>query len=147
MAAVGEIAGGETASVSREKHTTGVLVNISSAAATTGAPGEYVHYAAAKAGIDALTKGLALEAIGNGVRVLGVAPGTVETRIHADAGVPERTARVASAHPMGRVATPDEIATVVDFALSDAASYVVGETIRVAGGRRGFTRRTRASPR
>ncbi len=113
----------------------GVLVNISSGAATTGAPGEYVHYAAAKAGVDALTAGLAAEVIPQGIGVVGVAPGTVSTDIHAQAGDPDRLARVAAAHPMGRAGRPEEIAGVVAFALSGDASYTAGTTIRVAGGR------------
>ncbi|WP_349827523.1 SDR family oxidoreductase [Brevibacterium litoralis] len=113
----------------------GVVVNVSSAAATTGAPGEYVHYAAAKAGVDALTTGLALEALDHGVRVVGCAPGTTETRIHEDAGDPDRAERVAQVHPFGRVARPEEVADVVAFLMSEAAGYVVGETIRVAGGK------------
>ncbi|MGL5808508.1 MAG: SDR family oxidoreductase [Nocardioides sp.] len=113
----------------------GVLVNVSSGAATLGSPGEYVHYAAAKAGVDALTIGLAKEVAMDGIRVVGVAPGLVETRIHADAGEPGRPARVAPTVPMERAGTPDEIARVVAFALSDAASYVTGTTLRVAGGR------------
>lgn len=112
----------------------GVLVNVSSGAATTGSPGEYVHYAAAKAGVDALTKGLAIEVADRGIRVVGVAPGTTETDVHADAGDPGRPARVAARHPMRRVAQPDEIARVIVFALSPAASYVAGTTIRVTGG-------------
>jgi len=112
----------------------GVLVTLSSGAATTGSPGEYVHYATAKAGVDALTKGLAVELAPQGVRVVGVAPGTIDTDVHADAGDPGRPARVAARHPMGRVGTPEEVAAVVAFALSDAASYVSGTTLRVAGG-------------
>lgn len=112
----------------------GVLVNISSAAATTGSPNEYVHYAAAKAGIDALTKGLAIEVAPKGIRVVGVAPGTIDTGIHADAGNPGRAGEVAARHPMGRVGQPEEVAGVVAFALSPEASYVSGTTIRVAGG-------------
>ena len=69
----------------------GVLVNVSSAAATLGSPHEYVHYAAAKAGVDALTHGLAQEVAGRGIRVNGVAPGIVRTDIHADAGEPDRS--------------------------------------------------------
>jgi glucose 1-dehydrogenase len=113
----------------------GVLVNISSGAATTGSPGEYVHYAAAKAGVDALTKGLAIEAADRGIRVVGVAPGTIDTDIHADAGDAGRVARVAASHPLGRAGRAEEVAGVVAFALSADASYVTGTTIRVAGGR------------
>jgi glucose 1-dehydrogenase len=113
----------------------GVLVNVSSAAATRGAAGEYVHYAAAKAGVDTLTLGLAEEVAGDGVRVVGVAPGTVRTRIHADAGDPGRPDRVAATIPMGRAGEPDEIAEAIAWVLSDAASFVTGTTLRVAGGR------------
>lgn len=112
----------------------GVLVNVSSGAATTGAPGEYVHYAAAKAGVDALTKGLAIEVAPRGIRVIGVAPGTVDTQVHADAGEPGRPERIARMHPMGRVGRPEEIASVIAFALSADAGYVAGTTIRAAGG-------------
>ena len=113
----------------------GVLVNISSGAATLGAPGEYVQYAAAKAGVDALTHGLAQEVAADGVRVVGVAPGIVRTTIHADAGVPDRTDRVGPQVPLGRVGEPNEVADAVGWLMSDEASYVTGTTLRVAGGR------------
>ena len=113
----------------------GVLVNVSSGAATLGSPGEYVQYAAAKAGVDAMTIGLAQEAAPEGIRVVGVAPGLVRTRIHADAGDAGRLERVASKVPLGRPAEPEEIAEAIAWLLSDAASYVTGTTLRVAGGR------------
>lgn len=113
----------------------GVLVNISSGAATLGSPGEYVHYAAAKAGVDTLTKGLALEVAGQGIRVVGVAPGLVLTDLHARTGDPDRPARMAPGIPLGRAGTPEEIAEAVCWLMSDAASYVTGTTLRVAGGR------------
>ncbi|WP_244929456.1 SDR family oxidoreductase [Nocardioides sp. W7] len=113
----------------------GVLVNISSGAATLGSPGEYVQYAAAKAGVDALTVGLAQEVAADGIRVVGVAPGIVRTRIHEDAGEPGRLDRVGPLVPLGRAGEPEEVADVVAFALSGRASYVTGTTLRVAGGR------------
>lgn len=113
----------------------GVLVNVSSGAATLGSPGEYVQYAAAKAGVDAMTLGLAQEVAADGVRVVGVAPGIVRTDIHADAGEPDRIERVAPKVPLGRVGEPDEVAGAISWLLSDAASYVTGSTLRVAGGR------------
>ncbi len=113
----------------------GVLVNVSSGAATLGSPGEYVHYAAAKAGVDALTLGLAQEVAADGVRVVGVAPGIVDTRIHEDAGEPGRVERVGPLVPLGRAGRPSEVAEAIAWLLSDAASYVTGTTLRVAGGR------------
>ncbi len=113
----------------------GVLVNVSSGAATLGSPGEYVQYAAAKAGVDALTLGLAQEVADGGMRVVGVAPGMVNTRIHEDAGDPDRLTRLAPRIPLGRAGEPEEIANAIAWLLSDEASYVTGTTIRVAGGR------------
>ena len=113
----------------------GVIVNVSSAAATLGSPHEYVHYAAAKAGVDAMTVGLAKEVAADGVRVVGVAPGTVFTSIHADAGDPDRAERYGAQVPLGRSAQPDEVAGVVSFLLGPDAAYLTGTTIRMAGGR------------
>ncbi len=113
----------------------GVLVNVSSGAATLGAPGEYVQYAAAKAGVDALTVGLAQEVADQGIRVVGVAPGLVRTRIHEDAGDADRLVRGASRVPLGRPGDPGEIAEAIAWLMSEQASYVTGTTLRVAGGR------------
>src|SRR4051794_35003528 len=113
----------------------GAIVNVSSAAATLGSPHEYVHYAAAKAGVDALTHGLAQEVAGRGIRVNGVAPGIVRTDIHADAGEPDRLDRVGPLVPLGRVGEPEEVAEAIAWLLSDACPYVTGATLRVAGGR------------
>lgn len=113
----------------------GVLVNVSSGAATLGAPGEYVQYAAAKAGVDALTVGLAQEVAGEGIRVVGVAPGIVRTGIHADAGEPGRLERVGPLVPLGRPGEPAEVADAIAWLMSAEASYVTGTTLRVAGGR------------
>ena len=113
----------------------GVVVNVSSGAATLGAPHEYVQYAAAKAGIDALTTGLAKEVARDDVRVVGVAPGMVRTRIHEDAGDPGRLERLADSVPVGRPGEASEIAEAIAWLISDSASYVTGTTLRVAGGR------------
>jgi len=113
----------------------GVIVNISSGAATLGAPHEYVQYAAAKAGIDALTIGLAAEVAIEGIRVVGVAPGIVETTIHEDAGEPGRIERVGPMVPLARAGRPEEVADAIGWLMSPQASYVTGTTLRVAGGR------------
>ena len=113
----------------------GVLVNVSSGAATLGSPGEYVQYAAAKAGVDALTLGLAQEVAGDGIRVVGVAPGIIDTTIHADAGEPGRVERVGPRVPLGRAGRVEEVADAVGWLMSGEASYVTGTTLRVAGGR------------
>ena len=113
----------------------GAIVNLSSAAATLGSPHEYVHYAAAKAGVDALTHGLAQEVAARGIRVNGVAPGIVRTDIHAAAGDPGRLERIAGKVPMGRVGEPEEIAEAIAWLLGDSCPYATGATLRVAGGR------------
>ena len=113
----------------------GAIVNVSSAAATLGSPHEYVHYAAAKAGVDALTHGLAQEVAARGIRVNGVAPGIVRTEIHAAAGDPGRLDRVAPNVPVGRVGEPEEVAEAVAWLLGDSCPYATGATLRVAGGR------------
>ena len=113
----------------------GAIVNVSSGAATLGSPGEWVWYAASKAAVDALTLGLARELASDGVRVNGVAPGLVDTTLHESSGVPERLQKMAPTIPIGRAASPEEIAESILFLLSDAASYVTGSVLRVAGGR------------
>ena len=113
----------------------GAIVTISSSSTVTGSPNEYVHSAAAKAGVEVATLGLARELAQDGVRVACVAPGLVDTGIHADAGDPARPARMAPQIPMGRAAEADEIAAAVAWLLSDEASYVTGATLRVTGGR------------
>jgi len=112
----------------------GSIVNISSVAATLGAPHEYVHYAASKAAVEGFTAGLARETAGLGIRVNAVSPGTTLTDIHAAAGEPDRPSRIAARVPMGRVARPEEIAEAVVWLLSEKAGYVSGEILKVAGG-------------
>ncbi|MEM7223523.1 MAG: SDR family oxidoreductase [Pseudomonadota bacterium] len=115
--------------------TGGAIVNLSSGAATIGSPNEYVWYAAAKGGINSLTIGLAKEVAGDGIRVNGVAPGFVKTEIHAAAGLSDRLERDAPKVPIGRAAEVEELAEPILWLLSDAASYVTGAILRVAGGR------------
>jgi len=112
----------------------GAIVNISSAAATLGSAHEYVHYAAAKAGVDALTVGLAKEVAIEGIRVNAVAPGLIRTDIHAAAGDPDRLDRVLPRIPIGRAGEPIEVAPAVAWLLGPHSGYVTGAIIRVAGG-------------
>lgn len=112
----------------------GVVVNVSSIAATLGAPGEYVHYAASKAAIEAFTIGLGKELALRGIRVNCVSPGTSLTDIHAAAGDADRPARVASRIPMGRAGEPREIAEAIAWLVSNQSSYVTGSILRVSGG-------------
>lgn len=112
----------------------GAIVNISSAAATLGSPGEYVHYAATKAATDALTVGLAKELGPAGIRVNTVSPGLVNTEMHAAMGDAERPARMAPTIPLRRAGEPEEIAGAVAWLLSAEAAYANGATLRIAGG-------------
>ncbi|MER5528751.1 SDR family oxidoreductase [Streptomyces sp. NPDC002677] len=113
----------------------GAIVNVSSAAATLGSPGEYVHYAATKAAVDALTVGLAKELGPDGVRVNAVAPGVVDTEMHAAMGDPGRARRIGAAVPLGRPGRPEEIAAAIAWLLSPEASYTTGAVLRISGGR------------
>lgn len=112
----------------------GAIVNISSGAATLGSPGEYVHYAATKAAVDAMTVGLAKELAPDGVRVNSVQPGMILTDMHAAMGDPERPWRNSDRVPMRRPGEPEEIAGAVAWLLSGEASYATGAVLRVTGG-------------
>ncbi|TWP49605.1 SDR family oxidoreductase [Lentzea tibetensis] len=114
--------------------TSGSIVNVSSGAATTGSPNEYVHYAASKAAVDTLTIGLAKELAPRGIRVNCVAPGLTRTDIHIASGMPDRADRAASRVPMGRAGEPEEIAAAIAWLLSPDASYTTGAILRVGGG-------------
>jgi NAD(P)-dependent dehydrogenase (short-subunit alcohol dehydrogenase family) len=113
----------------------GAIVNLSSAAARLGSPGQYVDYAAAKAAIDTFTLGVAREVAAESVRVNAVRPGIIDTEIHASGGQPDRAQRLAPQVPMQRAGTADEVAQAVVWLLSDHASYVTGSLMDVTGGR------------
>jgi NAD(P)-dependent dehydrogenase (short-subunit alcohol dehydrogenase family) len=109
----------------------GSIVLLSSIASVTGGAGEYVFYAAAKGGIDALTNGLAREVVTEGIRVNAIRPRPTDTELHE----PGRLERITPLLPMGRPGRSDEIAEVILFLLSDAASYITGAVLNVSGGR------------
>ena len=113
----------------------GAIVNISSRAAHTGSPGEWVHYAASKGAIDSFTIGLAREVATEGIRVNAIAPGLVDTELHAANGDPGRLQRLMGTIPMGRPGAPREIAEGVLWLLSPAASYTTGSILQIGGGR------------
>ncbi len=113
----------------------GAIVNISSGASTLGSPGEFIHYAASKGAINTLTIGLAKEVAREGIRVNAIEPGMVDTEMQAASGDPGRVDRIVPTVPMARSASPAEIAGPILFLLSEAASYMTGAILRVAGGR------------
>jgi len=113
----------------------GAIVNISSRAAQHGSAGEWVHYAASKGAIDSFTIGLALEVATEGIRVNAVAPGLVETGLHAANGEPGRLQRMMPTIPMNRAGLPSEVAEGVLWLLSPGASYTTGAILEIGGGR------------
>jgi 3-oxoacyl-[acyl-carrier protein] reductase len=110
----------------------GRIVNISSVVGAMGNAGQ-TNYAAAKAGMDGFTRALAREIGSRGITVNGVAPGFIDTDMTKKLGDEQRSA-LKTQIPLQRLGTPDEIAGVVAFLVSDAAAYVTGETIHVNGG-------------
>ena len=119
----------------RYKGSGGCIVNVSSAAAKLGAPGQYVDYAAAKGAIDTFTMGLAKEVALEGIRVNAVRPGIIETDIHASGGLPNRAREMAPQVPMQRAGTAHEVAEAIVWLLSSQSSYTTGALLDVTGGR------------
>lgn len=113
----------------------GVIINVTSAAARLGSANTYVDYAASKAAMDTFTKGLSDEVAGTGLRVMGVAPGIIDTAIHGKGGDPDRAKRLGGSVPMQRMGSADEVARSILWLMSDEASYVTGSTLNVTGGR------------
>ena len=113
----------------------GVIVNMSSAAARLGMPGEGVDYAASKGSMDTLTYGLSKELAPEGVRVNAIRPGLIATDIHAAMGAPGRAERLGQSVPIGREGSAEEVAEATVWLLSDEASYVAGAVLDVTGGR------------
>ncbi len=113
----------------------GAIVNTSSVAGLVGIRNSSA-YTASKHGVVGLTKAAALEVAARGVRVNAICPGTVETPMleRVFAVQPERRDAYAAAEPIGRIAAPHEVADVVLFLCSDAASYLTGAAIPVDGG-------------
>lgn len=113
----------------------GSIVNVSSAASYLGSPNEFIDYAATKGAMDTMTIGLAKEVAADGIRVNAVRPGLIDTEIHASAGVPDRVALLEHNVPMKRGGTAEEVAAVILYLASEAASDVTGSLVNVAGGR------------
>ena len=113
----------------------GSIVNVSSLVARTGGATEWVHYAASKGAVNSFTIGLAREVADEGIRVNAVAPGLIETDLHADSGAPDRLDRLSPTVPMKRPGKAEEVAEGVAWLLSEAASYVTGSILEIGGGR------------
>lgn len=117
----------------RHGGTGGAIVNLSSAAARTGSPNVWVHYAASKGAVDAMTIGLAREVAAEGIRVNAIRAGIIDTEIHATRD-PRQFARMIAAVPMQRMGSAGDIADAVLWLASDRASYVTGALLDAAGG-------------
>jgi NAD(P)-dependent dehydrogenase (short-subunit alcohol dehydrogenase family) len=113
----------------------GTIVNVTSAAARLGSPGDYVDYASAKGAIDTFTVGLAKEVAGDGIRVNAVRPGVIRTEIHATSGDPGRLERIGATAPLARPGEPEEVARAILWLASDESSYTTGAIVDVTGGR------------
>jgi 3-oxoacyl-[acyl-carrier protein] reductase len=112
----------------------GVVINILSTAANLGGSDTVFAYSSAKGALLTLTRGLARSLAPHGVRVLAVSPGTIDTEFQRTLTSPELLEDHKRGIPLGRIGRPEEIGEVVAFMATDAASFVVGETVHVNGG-------------
>lgn len=112
----------------------GVIINVASIAGRNGGGLGSIHYSTAKGGLITFTKSLAKELAPLGILVNGVAPGVIETPFHEQFSTPEMMQAYARNIPLGRAGQPREVGEVVAFLASNAASYLVGETIEINGG-------------
>lgn len=112
----------------------GTIVNVSSGAAKTGSPNEYVDYAASKGAVDTLTRGLALEVAAEGIRVNAVRPGLIYTDMHASGGESNRVDRLKTKIPLQRGGEAKEVAEAIFWLASDNSSFVTGSFIDTTGG-------------
>lgn len=113
---------------------TGAIVNVSSIAGRTGGALGSIHYSTAKGGLITFTKGLAKELAPFGIRVNAVSPGVIDTKYHETFSTPDMIKGYVAGIPLGRVGTPDEVASVICFLAANASSYLAGETIEINGG-------------
>jgi 3-oxoacyl-[acyl-carrier protein] reductase len=113
---------------------TGTIINVSSIAGRNGGALGSIHYSTAKGGLITFTKGLAKELAPFGVRVNAISPGVIDTPYHEQFSSAEMMKTYAGMIPMGRVGAPQEVANVICFLASEAASYLAGETIEINGG-------------
>ncbi|WP_196157912.1 SDR family oxidoreductase [Reinekea sp. G2M2-21] len=113
----------------------GAIINVSSGAARTGSPNEYVDYAASKGAVDSLTIGLATELANEGIRVNAVRPGLIYTDMHKDGGEPGRVDRLKHNLPLKRGGTAEEVAAAICFLASKDSAYTTGAFLDVTGGR------------
>ena len=112
----------------------GVIINVTSIAGRNGGALGSIHYSAAKGAMTAMSKGLAKEFAGQGIRINAVSPGVIDTPFHETFSTPEAMANFKNVIPMGRVGTSEEVARVIAFLASPAAAYLCGETIEINGG-------------
>src|SRR3954469_7193408 len=113
----------------------GAIVNVGSIAARIGSAGEWIHYAASKGAVHTLTLGLAREVAADGIRVNCLAPGLIDTGLHAASGQPDRIERLRGGSPLQRPGTPEEVAAGIAWLLSEESSYVTGAIVEMGGGR------------